>query len=143
MLRILAVFILSASLSGQILTPILESPSSQCCSYYVSPTGSDAASGSKATPWLTVAKVNATTLMPGQSVGFQSGGTWRETLTPGQSGSAGLPITFTSYGAGTAPVIDQVVLGGHTFIVVSGLQFAFFDSQVGVFDSAGGLFDAH
>lgn len=75
--------------------------------YYVSSTGSDSASGlTPATAWQTIAKVNGTTLTPGQSVGFQRGGTWRETLTPGQSGSAGSPITFAAYGSGAKPIIN-------------------------------------
>jgi hypothetical protein len=66
--------------------------------------GSDSNPGTLAEPWKTIAKVNATTLSPGQSVGFKSGGVWRETLTPGQSGASGNPITFSAYGTGADPL---------------------------------------
>jgi len=84
--------------------------------YYVdSSAGSDSNAGTLALPWQTIAKVNGTTLTPGQSVGFKRGGLWRETLTPGQSGSAGSPITFGAYGAGANPVIDGTdVISGFT-----------------------------
>jgi hypothetical protein len=75
--------------------------------YYVSSVnGSDSNPGTLAAPWLTVAKVNSTSLLPGQSVAFQAGGVWREQLTVYSSGSAGNPITFTSYGSGPAAVIS-------------------------------------
>lgn len=78
-----------------------------CCSRYVDTTKSDSNDGkTPATAWATVAKVNAATLAPYQQVGFKTGDTWRETLTPGQSGSAGSPITFTSYGSGAKPIIN-------------------------------------
>jgi parallel beta-helix repeat protein len=74
--------------------------------YYVDfANGSDANAGTQARPWKSIAKVNSTTLMPGQSVGFKRGGTWRETLRPGQSGEARSPITFGAYGSGARPVI--------------------------------------
>jgi GH18 family chitinase len=67
--------------------------------------GLDSNPGTLANPWKTIAKVNSTTLLPGQSVGFKSGGTWREQLTPRQSGTAGYPITFGAYGSGAQPII--------------------------------------
>jgi hypothetical protein len=75
--------------------------------YYVdSANGSDSNPGTLAKPWQTIAKVNSTELMPGQSVGFASGGVWRETLAPGQSGTAASPIAFGAYGSGPAPIIS-------------------------------------
>jgi hypothetical protein len=59
-----------------------------------------------AEPWKTIAKVNATALRPGQSVGFKRGEVWREMLTPGQSGTPGSPITFAAYGVGAQPIIS-------------------------------------
>jgi hypothetical protein len=74
--------------------------------YYVdSSNGSDSNSGTLSAPWKTVAKVNSTTLAPGQSVGFSRGGVWRETLIPAQGGTAGNPITFGAYGTGAPPQI--------------------------------------
>ena len=56
-------------------------------SYYVSPTGSDAAAGtSMSTPWKTIAKVNSAPLGSGDQVFFLRGGIWREMLVPSTSG---------------------------------------------------------
>lgn len=106
MLRI-TVFILA--LIAQILGPILFDPGSpyQYCTYYIDPSGNDSNNGlTPATAWQTVSKVNAATLTPGQSACFKSGGTWRETLTPGNSGNASASITFTSYGSGAQPILS-------------------------------------
>jgi hypothetical protein len=74
--------------------------------YYVdSANGSDSNPGTITKPWKTIAKVNATTLQPGQSVGFNRGGLWREMLMAKQSGAAGSPITFGVYGTGAEPQI--------------------------------------
>jgi hypothetical protein len=83
------------------------SPTGDSFTYYVdSANGLDSNPGTFAKPWKTVAKVNSTKLAPGQSVGFARGGVWRETLTPGQSGIAGSPITFGAYGSGALPIIN-------------------------------------
>jgi parallel beta-helix repeat protein len=69
--------------------------------------GSDANNGtSPATPFATIAKVNTLNLMPGQTVAFKAGDVWHEMLTISHSGAHGLPITYTSYGAGHQPVVD-------------------------------------
>jgi parallel beta-helix repeat protein len=83
------------------------SPPAVTYTYYVdSVNGLDSNPGTLAAPWKTIAKVNSTSLLPGQSVAFKAGGVWRETLTPGQSGTASQPITFTAYGDGAQPVIS-------------------------------------
>lgn len=97
--------------------------------YYVSLTGSDAASGlTPATAWQTIAKVNGTTLTPGQSVGFQRGGTWAEQLAPGQSGTASSPITFGVYGVGAWPRITggtrSLSVATRTWLVFDHLRFS-------------------
>jgi len=56
--------------------------------------------------WKTIAKVNASSFSAGDSVLFNKGCTWRETLTVPSSGSAGSPITFGAYGTGAAPIIS-------------------------------------
>jgi parallel beta-helix repeat protein len=93
------------------------SPPTVTFTYYVdSANGSDSNPGTLAKPWKTIAKVNSTTLTPGQSVGFARGGVWRETLQPGQSGTVASPITFGAYGSGAQPIIDglNVVTSGWT-----------------------------
>ena len=55
--------------------------------------------------WKTLTKVNATTFEPGDRIAFKSGDEWNGTITVGQSGTAGNPITFKSFGTGAKPVI--------------------------------------
>jgi hypothetical protein len=72
--------------------------------YYVSPTGDDAADGhGPLSAWRTVAKVNSTALAPGAHVLFQRGGEWHETLSVSSSGTPGAPVVFGSYGTGLKP----------------------------------------
>src|ERR1035441_848957 len=72
--------------------------------------GSDSNNGtSTSTPWLTIAHVNVQSFNPGDSVLFQGGCTWRETLTVPSAGSSGNPITFGGYGTGQ-PVISGASL---------------------------------
>ena len=85
----------------------LSPPATGAFTYYVDSTsGLDSNPGTQAAPWRTIAKVNSTTLLPGQSVAFKAGDVWREQLTIWSSGSVGEPITFTSYGSGPSPVIS-------------------------------------
>jgi hypothetical protein len=76
--------------------------------YYVDNlNGSDSNNGTSiATPFATVAKVNRLNLTPGETVAFRAGDVWHEMLTISNSGSAGTPINYTSYGTGSQPVID-------------------------------------
>src|SRR5271165_650302 len=74
--------------------------------YYVSNLGLDSNNGtSTATPWKTLAHVNAQAFNPGDSIYLQRGGVWNESLVPLSSGAGGNPITFDAYGTGAAPVI--------------------------------------
>jgi len=76
-------------------------------SFYVDPAGNDANSGtSAASPWRTIAKVNALAFAPGDTVYFKRGGIWRETLEPHRGGTPGRPVTFTGYGSGALPIIN-------------------------------------
>lgn len=72
--------------------------------FFVSATGDDGDDGTTAgTAWQTIGKVNAQTFNPGDIIAFNGGDTFNDaTLTPGQSGIADNPITFTSYGTGKA-----------------------------------------
>lgn len=91
--------------------------------YYVdSAAGSDKNPGSLASPWKTIAKVNATGLAPGQSVGFKRGGVWRAALVPKQSGAPGAPITFGAYGdeKDPNPIIDGADIVSAAWVDLSG-----------------------
>jgi parallel beta-helix repeat protein len=80
--------------------------------YYVDATGgSDWNNGLMQTkPWQTIAKVEGTTLSPGDSVLFNRGDTWREDLEVPSSGADGNPITFGAYGTGANPTISGAAL---------------------------------
>jgi hypothetical protein len=86
--------------------------------YYVSPSGSDAAAGTADAPWQSVAKVNAFSFRPGDQVLFQGGGVWTGMLQPRTSGTAAAPIVFASYGTGR-PVLEGSGASGYAGIVVA------------------------
>lgn len=62
-------------------------------------------------PWLTIAKVNASTFSAGDSILFRQTCTWNEQLVVPSSGSSGSPITFGEYGTGARPVINGTYYG--------------------------------
>ena len=78
--------------------------------YYVSNTGSNAASGtSEATPWQTIGKVNSSmaTFVPGDAVLFKRGGTYSDAgLNFTKSGTSSDPILIGAYGTGVDPIFD-------------------------------------
>jgi hypothetical protein len=81
--------------------------------YYVANAGNDACDGksqtigsSGACAWKTISKVNSSSFLPGDSILFNRGDTWREQLSVPSSGSAGLPIIFGAYGSGAKPIIN-------------------------------------
>lgn len=101
--------------------------------YYVSDSdGDDTDTGlTEALAWKTISKVNAASFSAGDSILFNKGDTWTETLTVPSSGASGSVITFGSYGTGAAPVINgsDVIetwavepIGGEDFTDGSGSQ---------------------
>jgi hypothetical protein len=79
--------------------------------YYIASDGNDGNDGrSTSTPWKTIAKVNSTSLNPGDAVLFRSGDTFFGQINVNQSGSAASPIRFASYGSSSEkPVINGAV----------------------------------
>ncbi|HAX65099.1 TPA: hypothetical protein DCX66_01340, partial [Candidatus Nomurabacteria bacterium] len=83
--------------------------------YYVSSTdGNDTCTGLSqvayttgvtACPIKTLTKLNTKTFSPGDSILFKKGDTFYGSITVSQSGTAGNPITFSSYGSGEKPII--------------------------------------
>src|SRR4030067_1076102 len=67
--------------------------------YYVDASyGNDGASGlSPQSAWQSIAKVNSSQFQPGSRILFKRGGVWRGQLTLA-SGTAGQPVTYSSYG---------------------------------------------
>ena len=71
--------------------------------------GDDAAAGtSPATAWKTLERVNNAKIAPGDKVLFKRGGLWRGTLRPA-SGENGNPVTYSWYGKGPKPILEQSV----------------------------------
>jgi hypothetical protein len=68
--------------------------------FYVSPTGLDSNdSSSPARAWQTIAKVNAATLYPGDSILFADGQTFAGAIVCSAAGTSSYPITYGSYNA--------------------------------------------
>jgi hypothetical protein len=76
--------------------------------YYLDSTlGDDARSGlSQDQAWKSVAKVNATTFLPGDEILLKRGGRWQGTLHPLGSGTVEKPIRIGTYGEGPRPFLD-------------------------------------
>lgn len=72
--------------------------------FYVDPAGNDNNDGrTQATPWATIAKVNAQTwLVPNTKVLFKGGATFTGALVPNNGLSALTPLVIGSYGTGKA-----------------------------------------
>jgi hypothetical protein len=78
--------------------------------YYVSAIdGDDNDSGiSQTDAWASIARVNAASFEPGDSVLFRRGDVWNgECLTVDDSGLPGLPIMLDSYGVASAPTLSN------------------------------------
>jgi hypothetical protein len=90
--------------------------------FYVSPAGSDSASGSLTSPWRTVSRVNRSTAGPGDTVLFAAGAVFSDaTLMPRRSGAAGSPIVFRSFGNGQATLTKGAWLDGNSFLTFDSL----------------------
>ncbi len=86
---------------------------SWAATYYVDATlGDDTRDGlSETNAWKSVAKVNATAFLPGDSILFKCGETWREQLVVPSSGTLGNSITFGRYGADCNDSNKPLLLG--------------------------------
>lgn len=70
--------------------------------------------------------VNRTALKPGDSVLFQRGGEWRESLVAPSSGTSGNPVTFADFGSGAKPTFwGSVVLDNARFVAISNGIYAY------------------
>jgi len=86
--------------------------------YYVdSAAGSDLNSGlSPSDAWATLAKVDSTTFLPGDSVSLKRGGVYTGFASLGGSGTADSPITLGAYDTGAAPLLT--VDGDHAVLML-------------------------
>lgn len=90
---------------------LLVSSGARAETYYVSPGGDDAASGTSGHSWKTLAKVNSFKFAPGDTILLMRNHIWREQLTISSSGAPDRPITYGCFGKGNPPLIsgaDQV-----------------------------------
>ncbi|OGZ27290.1 MAG: hypothetical protein A2365_01080, partial [Candidatus Nealsonbacteria bacterium RIFOXYB1_FULL_40_15] len=78
--------------------------------YYVSPSGNDNNPGTLSQPFKTVQKC-ADIAMPGETCYLRQG-TYRETVTPANSGNSTAPITFKSYPGERATISGADILTG-------------------------------
>ncbi|GBF72293.1 hypothetical protein PA598K_00533 [Paenibacillus sp. 598K] len=97
--------------------------------YYVSSsTGNDASSGtSPSTPWQTLSAVSSRVFQPGDRILLKSGDTWHESVALHGSGTASQPITLTSYGTGSRPLLRSadaavVRIDGESGWTIAGLE---------------------
>jgi uncharacterized repeat protein (TIGR02059 family) len=90
-----------------LLVSCISGPGLFAKNYYLSNTGNDAVVvPSKTTPWKTISKLNATSIVAGDSIFFQAGGVWRETLTVRQGASGtGNRVYYGRYDIGNNPKI--------------------------------------
>jgi hypothetical protein len=104
-------------------------PMANAGTYYVSTNGSDSNPGTLSAPWRTIKKA-ANTLVAGDTVNIR-GGTYKEQVTPKNSGYAGAYITYAAY-PGETVTIDASGLNfswsgifnidTRSYIQVSGLR---------------------
>jgi len=94
----------------------------QATEYYISSTGNDSNPGTIEKPWKTIKKVNGENFQPGDIIRFERGAKYYGGLFIDDSGDSENPITFTAYGEGVSPTIDNrnySVINGNA-IQVSG-----------------------
>ncbi len=115
--------------------------------YVVSATGDDSRPGSAAEPWRTLAKVNATSLQPGDRVLLEGGRTFVGPLVLGSDdrGTPARNIVVTSYGDGRA-VIDggkgrAITVDGCDHVLLQRLKLVGAGRKTGNTDD--GLYLAH
>ena len=91
------------------------------CTKVASPSGSDSAAGTDAAPFRTATKL-ANSLSAGD-VGCLHAGTYVEDVRMGSGGTAGAPVTLTSYPGERAKVVGRFyVPKGSNFVTVSNLD---------------------
>ncbi len=91
------------------------------CSLVTAPSGSDSASGTATAPFQTVQKL-VNSLGRGQT-GCVEQGTYDEDVRIARGGSAGTPVTLTSYPGQTATIVGRMqVVEGANYVTVSDLD---------------------
>jgi len=101
---------------------------SEASGYYIdtnSPSASDSNPGTETLPWKTITKANQT-LAAGDTVYIKAGTYTGQYISPANSGTAGLAITYSRYGTDIVTIRDStqgVTLNGKSYINVDGINF--------------------
>jgi len=107
----------------------------ECGDHYVNSNArnaNDAGPGNRRHPWKSLAPIRGHSFCPGDHTYFSAGSSYRGGFLVNDSGRAGQPIVFTTYGRGPAPSFsnsDFGVLNGNviqirgSYIIVDGLYF--------------------
>jgi parallel beta-helix repeat protein len=91
------------------------------CTFYASPSGSDSARGTIEAPFATIQRL-ANALAAGQT-GCARGGTYAQDVTVGHGGSAGAPLTITSYPGERATLVGRLYLHeGANYVTFSNMN---------------------
>ena len=91
------------------------------CDLVASPSGSDSAAGTVAAPFRTAQKL-VSALAAGET-GCLEAGTYSENVTFRRAGTAGAPITLTSYPGETATIVGRMyVVAGADYVTVNALD---------------------
>lgn len=110
------------------IAPTLQFVFADSTQYYVDATGgSDLSDGlTPGTAWQTIAKVNGTSLLQGDTVSFLCTQTWNEVLAINNTnGGVGLPITINSYGVSCGanrPSIDGINITSSSKVDIDSLK---------------------
>ncbi len=93
--------------------------------------GNDAASGTIASPWKNISKINSLTFLPGTQIYLKAGCSWTgQQLKFNGSGTAGNSIVIDKYGAGAKPILagngligqGVVYLYNQSYIEINNLE---------------------
>src|SRR4051794_1062689 len=90
--------------------------SSSAATYYVSPSGNDAAPGSQTQPWRTIAK--AATMMKAGDTSIVNAGTYNEKVSTARAGTASARITFRANGK----AITKTFSINHDYVTIDGFE---------------------
>ena len=106
----------------------LAATTSFAADYYVAPGGSNTNAGTLAQPFLTIQK--AASVMAAGDTCYIRAGTYRETVSPANSGTAASHITFRAYGSETVTVSGADVMTGWS-VHTGGIYKAAFTGALG------------
>ena len=137
----------SATIFVMFLVSFLVASTALARDFYLSPRGDDAGPGTGQQPWRTLAKVNQTSLRPGDRVLLEGGGTFAGPLelSKDDSGTPTRNIIVTSFGSGRA-VIDggngrAISIDGCDHVLVQRLKLTGAGRKAG--NTTDGLYLAH